>query len=76
MNIAGTTDEMTKSCVFRMRGSSKQIDGLESTPFAQAPDEDKFPYFNVMIRLHLFYNCRNYTLLQRQKLRSVFQSVG
>ncbi|XP_055592407.1 uncharacterized protein LOC129744077 [Uranotaenia lowii] len=76
LKIAGIADESTKISIFKMKAGAKLIDVLESTPNVESPDEETSPYSNVMCRLQEYYGSRNYTLLQRQKLRSMPQASG
>lgn len=74
MKFSGITEESVKINVFRMKAGPKLIDVLEGTvSSAKAPDEETLPYSNVMYRLKELYGSRDYTLLQRQKLRSMTQ---
>ncbi|XP_055591492.1 uncharacterized protein LOC129743483 [Uranotaenia lowii] len=76
LKIAGIVDESTKISIFKMKAGAKLIDVLESTPNVESPDEETSPYSNVMCRLQEYYGSRDYTLLQRQKLRSMPQASG
>lgn len=77
MKFSGITEESTKMSVFRMKAGSKLMDVLEATVSGtKAPDEETLPYSNVMYRLKEFYGSRDYTLLQRQKLRSMRQDLA
>lgn len=73
MTFAGITDEAAKASIFKMKAGVKLIDVLENTPNVDTPDKTIAPYSNIMRRLRDYYGSRDYTLLQRQKLRAMVQ---
>lgn len=73
LKIASITDESMRYSIFRMKAGAKLIDVLENTPDIDNPDEETLPYSNVMFRLREYYGSRDYTLLQRQKLKAMTQ---
>ncbi|XP_062541222.1 uncharacterized protein LOC134209257 [Armigeres subalbatus] len=77
MQLAGVVDETTKMNIFRIKAGSKLLDVLEGTTSnADAPDITLSPYSNAVHRLDAFFGSREYTFMQRQKLRSLTQQPG
>lgn len=77
MQLAGVVDETTKMNIFRIKAGYKLLDVLDGTvSSAESPDISLFPYSNAIHRLGAFYGSRDYTFMQRQKLRSLTQQPG
>lgn len=77
LRFAGVSGENMKHSAFRMKAGIKLLELLdETTSDDSIPDEQEFPYSNAIERLKKYYKSREYTLLQRQKLRSTSQLRG
>lgn len=77
MQLAGVMDEVTKMNIFTIKAGAKLLDVLEGTVSQPSfPNVDTFPYANAIHRLNAFFGSRDYIFMQRQKLRSLTQSVG
>lgn len=77
MQLAGVVDETTKMNIFRIKAGHKLLDVLDGTvSSAESPDISHFPYSNAIHRLGAYFGSRDYTFMQRQKLRSLTQQSG
>lgn len=77
MQLVGVTDEGTKMSIFRIKAGPKLLEVLENTGSSfRIPCDVTTPYSNAMSRLVDYFGSRDYTLLHRQKLRSLTQGVG
>lgn len=75
MDLAGITDEKMRASIFTIKAGVKLLVVLENSSSTGAPDERLFPYSNMMHRLSKYFGSRDYTLTQRQKLRSMTQGT-
>lgn len=73
MHFAGITDEISKASIFKMKAGVKLLDILEDTPDVGEPEKATSPYSNIMRRLGDYYGSRDYMLLQRQRLRAMYE---
>lgn len=74
MSLVGVSDEWIQIQIFKIKAGPKLLDVLNGTSTdTNDPDPKTEPYSNVMSRLHKYFGSRDYTLMQRQKLRSMFQ---
>lgn len=77
MQLAGVNDEITKMNIFKIKAGPKLLDVLDgTTSSAESPDAATCPYSNAIQRLDAFFGSRDYTFMQRQKLRSLIQQPG
>lgn len=77
MQLLGVYEEHIKMSIFKIRAGPKLLDVLAGAASPRnAPSAELAPYSNVMAKLQNYFGSREYTLLQRQKLRSVTQSGG
>lgn len=77
MQLVGVTDEITKMSIFRIKAGPKLLEVLENTgSSSRTPSYGTTPYSNAMSRLMDFFGSRDYTLLHRQKLRSLTQGIA
>lgn len=76
LDLFGVTDETTKMNVVKVKAGLKQLETLDSTPPQTSPDATIAPYSNAMKRLKDYFGSREYSLIQRQKLRSMVQAPG
>lgn len=75
--FAGVSNEMMKFNAFKMKAGYKLLELLNLTfSGGTTADEELCPYSNAIQRLDNYYRSREYTLLQRQKLRSTTQLRG
>lgn len=75
--FAGVSSEMMKFNAFKMKAGYKLLELLNLTvSVGTTVDEQIYPYSNAIQRLDNYYRSREYTLLQRQKLRSTTQLRG
>ncbi|XP_049531605.1 uncharacterized protein LOC125949000 [Anopheles darlingi] len=70
--LVGIVDEAAKMNVFKVKAGSKLLEILEDAP-ATSLDSQVTPYSGAMDRLKAFFGSREYSLTQRQKLRSMVQ---
>lgn len=74
MELVAVTEEHVKMSVFKIKAGSKLLDILNSTASVEGiPDPNTNPYSNAISRLNNYFGSRDYTLMQRQKLRSLTQ---
>lgn len=77
MKLVGVTDEETKMSIFRIKAGPKLLEIFENTGSSSGfSGYEITPYTDAMRRLMDHFGSRDYTLLQRQKLRSLTQGVG
>ncbi|XP_062541824.1 uncharacterized protein LOC134209812 [Armigeres subalbatus] len=77
MQLVGVTNERIKMSIFQIKAGPKLLDILENTSSScSSASFDISPYSNAMDRLRDYFGSRDYTLLQRQKLRSLTQMIG
>lgn len=75
--FAGVFDEVMKFNAFKMKAGFKLLELLNRTISDETtPEQQLSPYSSAIQRLDNFYRSRDYTLLQRQKLRSTTQLRG
>lgn len=75
MQLVGVTEEHVKMSIFKIKAGPKLLDVLYGTTTAEGiPDQDSNPYSNAISRLNNYFGSRDYTLMQRQKLRSLTQN--
>nr|XP_029719370.1 uncharacterized protein LOC115261611 [Aedes albopictus] len=68
---------MTKINIFKIKAGSQLLDILEgSVTNSDSPDIRSAPYSNAIHRLGTFFGSRDYSFMQRQKLRSMVQKQG
>nr|XP_019558059.1 uncharacterized protein LOC109426945 [Aedes albopictus] len=77
MQLAGVSDEFTKMNIFKIKAGPKLLDVLEGTVSnLNSPDIRTAPYSNAIQRLCTFFGSRDYSFMQRQKLRTLTQKAG
>lgn len=74
MQLVEVTDEDTQMRIFKIKAGTKLLDVLYgTTTSSKDPNPDSEPYSNAMSRLQNYFGSRDYLLMQRQKLRSMYQ---
>lgn len=75
MQLVGVTEENIKISIFRIKAGPKLLDILNGTVTVEGiPNQDTNPYSNAISRLDNYFGSRDYTLMQRQKLRTLTQN--